>query len=118
VVAWLRDLRSSGRSEALSAALADLHARGWPLERLARALGVSKQAVQSRIRRASGGPVAGETPVPGFARHRTPATRARPHLTVRCDHALRAAAHRAAADEGSSLSQVIERILHRYLNSR
>lgn len=120
VVAWLRELRSSGRSEALSAALADLHARGWPLERLARALGVSKQAVQSRIRRAPRIPAAGETPVapPAFATRRAPATRARPHLTVRCDHALRAAAHRAAAAEGSSLSQVIERILHRYLNSR
>jgi hypothetical protein len=119
VVAWLRDLRSSGKSEALSAALADLHERGWPLERLARALGVSKQAVQSRIRRASGAIEApGAVDVPGIARHRAPAARARPHLTVRCDHALRAAAHRAAADEGSSLSQVIERILHRYLNSR
>jgi antitoxin component of RelBE/YafQ-DinJ toxin-antitoxin module len=116
---WLRDLRSSGKSEALSAALADLHERGWPLERLARALGVSKQAVQSRIRRASGAIEApGAVDVPGIARHRAPAARARPHLTVRCDHALRAAAHRAAADEGSSLSQVIERILHRYLNSR
>jgi antitoxin component of RelBE/YafQ-DinJ toxin-antitoxin module len=119
VVAWLRDLRSSGKSEVLSAALADLHERGWPLERLARALGVSKQAVQSRIRRASGAIEApGAIDVPGIARHRAPAARARPHLTVRCDHALRAAAHRAAADEGSSLSQVIERILHRYLNSR
>lgn len=118
VVAWLRDLRSSGRSEALSAALADLHERGWPLERLARALGVSKQAVQSRIRRASGGPVEAPVLPPAFVTRRAPATRARPHLTVRCDHALRAAAHRAAADEGSSLSQVIERILRRYLNSR
>jgi antitoxin component of RelBE/YafQ-DinJ toxin-antitoxin module len=120
VVSWLRELRSSGRSEALSAALADLHARGWPLERLARALGVSKQAVQSRIRRAAATPLAGEATgvVPGFARRRAPAVRARPHLTVRCDHALRAAAHRAAAAEGSSLSQVIERILRHYLDAR
>jgi antitoxin component of RelBE/YafQ-DinJ toxin-antitoxin module len=173
VVAWLRELRSSGRSESLSSALAELHALGWPLDRLAQALGVSKQAVQARIRRArrqadtapaDAGPAdarpadarpadaapadagpADAAPADGggsrggmatagaigaagviglagaaglraaFARRRAPAADARPHLTIRIDDALRAAAHRAAADEGSSLSQVIERILQHYL---
>ena len=39
----------------------------------------------------------------------------RPHLTIRIDQALRVAAHRAAAHDGRSLSQVIEAILDRYL---
>lgn len=148
VVAWLRELRASGPSESLSAALADLHARGWPLERLARALGMSKQAVQARIRRAAaagaavatrasdsregeGGAAARSTnaseamrsageairaPWSAIARRRPPEPDGpRPHLTVRIDHALRAAAHRAAASEGRSLSQVVELILERYL---
>jgi antitoxin component of RelBE/YafQ-DinJ toxin-antitoxin module len=128
VVTWLRELRASGPSESLSAALADLHARGWPLERLAHALGVSKQAVQARIRRAArsgaGGAVAGDVasragrvPWAAVARRRPPVPDAgpRPHLTVRIDQALRAAAHRAAASEGRSLSQVVESIIERYL---
>jgi antitoxin component of RelBE/YafQ-DinJ toxin-antitoxin module len=137
VVAWLRELRSAGPSELLSAALADLHQRGWPLERLAQALGVSKQAVQARVRRAAGrglraaaesgaGAAGAARPgaaglgaagvlVPAFVRRRPPAPGARPHLTVRIDQGLRAAAHRAAADEGRSLSQVVETILDRYL---
>jgi hypothetical protein len=116
----------------LSAALASLHDNGWPLASLARALGISKQAVQARIRRAvqarihrdapapppgelPGGPPAWLKP-PAFPRPRTPtADGRRPHRTIRVDRALRSAAHRAAASEGSSLSQVVERILHRYL---
>ena len=39
----------------------------------------------------------------------------RPHLTIKIDHTLRASAHRAAADEGSSLTQVVEAILDGYL---
>jgi hypothetical protein len=39
----------------------------------------------------------------------------RPHLTIKIDHSLRASAHRAAADEGHSLTQVVEAILDRYL---
>ena len=51
VAARLRELRSSGHSELLSATLAALREAGWPLRSLAEALGVSKQAVQRRIRR-------------------------------------------------------------------
>jgi len=120
VVVWLRELRAAGRSQALSAALAELHRRGWPLDRLAKALGVSKQAVQARVRRGVRSP-GGATPasvaslVPAIARRRPPAAGPRPHLTVRIDQGLRTAAHRVAADEGASLSQVVETILHRYL---
>ena len=39
----------------------------------------------------------------------------RPHLTIKIDHALRASAHQVAADEGHSLTQVVEGILDRYL---
>jgi hypothetical protein len=39
----------------------------------------------------------------------------RPHLTIKIDHTLRVSAHRVAADEGSSLTQVVEAILDRYL---
>ena len=39
----------------------------------------------------------------------------RPHLTIKIDHTLRVSAHQAAADEGSSLTQVVEAILDRYL---
>ena len=53
VAARLRELRSSGHSELLSATLAALREAGWPLRSLAEALGVSKQAVQRRIRRPS-----------------------------------------------------------------
>jgi hypothetical protein len=37
------------------------------------------------------------------------------HLTVKIDHALRSAAHGKAVREGSSLSQVIEKILDYYV---
>jgi hypothetical protein len=46
IAARLRELRSSGRSELLSATLAALREAGWPLRPLAEALGISKQAVQ------------------------------------------------------------------------
>lgn len=138
VATRLRELRTSGRSEALSATLAALSEAGWPLRSLAEALGVSKQAVQRRIRRVAGGEALSRTagsgalsrtagsgifswvtafePPPPFP-HRRPASANghRPHLTIRIDHALRSAAHQAAAREGSSLSQVVEAILDRYL---
>jgi antitoxin component of RelBE/YafQ-DinJ toxin-antitoxin module len=125
VVVWLRELRAAGRSQALSAALAELNRHGWPLDRLAQALGVSKQAVQARVRRAGRaiGDAADSAPaslhslVPAIARRRPPAAGPRPHLTVRIDQGLRTAAHRVAADEGASLSQVVETILHRYLRA-
>src|SRR5580693_5034292 len=50
VAARLRELRSSGSSELLSATLAALHEAGWPLRPLAQALGISRQAVQRRVR--------------------------------------------------------------------
>lgn len=129
IAARLRELRAAGRSDVLSAALASLHDSGWPLAPLAHALGISKQAVQARIRRAvqarvrrdaPPGELAGGAPAwlkpPAIPRPRMPAADGRrPHLTIRVDRTLRSAAHRAAASEGSSLSQVVERILHRYL---
>src|SRR5689334_14890928 len=51
VAARLRELRSSGRSELLSGTLAALNDAGWPLRSLAEALGISRQAVQARVRR-------------------------------------------------------------------
>jgi antitoxin component of RelBE/YafQ-DinJ toxin-antitoxin module len=120
VAARLRELRSSGRSELLSATLAALHEAGWPLRPLAEALGISRQAVQARVRRRPP-PELGEAlvncePPPPFP-HRRVASAAglRPHLTIKIDHTLRASAHRAAADEGNSLTQVVEAILDRYL---
>ncbi len=118
--ARLRELRSSGRSELLSATLAALAEAGWPLRSLAEALGISRQAVQARARRRVPAEVRGHVtscePPPPFP-HRRGASAAglRPHLTIKIDHALRAAAHRAAAREGRSLSQVVESILDRYL---
>ena len=135
VAARLLELRSTGRSELLSATLAALHEAGWPLRPLADALGISRQAVQARVRRwvpgmgpgidTEVGPGMGTElrdhltnfdPPPPFP-HRRVASAAglRPHLTIKIDHALRASAHRAAADEGHSLTQVIEAILDRYL---
>ncbi len=120
VAARLRELRSSGRSELLSASLAALNEAGWPLRPLADALGISRQAVQARVRRrAPSGlrehmvPI--EPPPPFPQRREASATGLRPHLTIKIDHTLRASAHRAAADEGSSLTQVVEAILDRYL---
>ena len=55
VAARLRELRSSGRSELLSGTLAALTEAGWPLRSLAEALGVSRQAVQARVRRLAAG---------------------------------------------------------------
>jgi antitoxin component of RelBE/YafQ-DinJ toxin-antitoxin module len=119
VAARLRELRSSGRSELLSATLAALREAGWPLRPLAEALGISKQAVQRRIRRLPaelGGHVPNCEPPPPFPHRREASTNGlRPHLTIKIDHALRAAAHQAAAHEGNSLSQVVETILDRYL---
>jgi hypothetical protein len=56
-----------------------------------------------------------EPPPPFPHRRVASATGLRPHLTIKIDHTLRAAAHQAAADEGYSLSQVVETILDRYL---
>jgi antitoxin component of RelBE/YafQ-DinJ toxin-antitoxin module len=120
VAARLRELRASGRSELLSATLAALAEAGWPLRSLAEALGISRQAVQARARRRTAAELREHVmscdPPPPFP-HRRGASAAglRPHLTIKIDHALRAAAHRAAAHEGSSLSQVVESILDRYL---
>jgi predicted HicB family RNase H-like nuclease len=119
IAAVLRELRSTGRSELLSATLAALHEAGWPLRPLADALGISRQAVQRRVRRAAGAlreHVTHCEPPPPFP-HRRMASPAgiRTHLTVKIDHSLRASAHRAAADEGRSLTQVIEAILDRYV---
>jgi hypothetical protein len=122
VAGVLRELRASGRSELLSATLAALSEAGWPLRPLAEALGISKQAVQRRIRRRVPVPaelrpdVANFEPPPPFPHRREASANGhRPHLTIKIDHALRAAAHQAAAHEGSSLSQVVETILDRYL---
>jgi antitoxin component of RelBE/YafQ-DinJ toxin-antitoxin module len=125
VAARLRELRSSGRSELLSATLAALNEAGWPLRPLAEALGVSRQAVQARVRRRAPDGlrehvVACEIvhcePPPPFPQRRAASVAGfRPHLTIKIDHTLRASAHQAAADEGSSLTQVVEAILDRYL---
>jgi antitoxin component of RelBE/YafQ-DinJ toxin-antitoxin module len=113
----LRELRSSGRSELLSVTLAALHEAGWPLRPLAEALGISKQAVQARVRRrAAARPEVACEPPPPFPQRRVASPAGlRPHLTIKIDHALRASAHRVAADEGHSLTQVVEGILDRYL---
>ena len=124
VAARLRELRSSGRSELLSGTLAGLSEAGWPLRSLAEALGVSRQAVQARVRRLAGAglrdplrdPAVPCEPPPPFPQRRVAsASGLRPHLTIKIDHTLRASAHQAAADEGSSLTQVVEAILDRYL---
>src|ERR1700721_1303094 len=120
VAGWLRELRSSGRSELLSATLAALSEAGWPLRPLAEALGISKQAVQRRIRRRIPAELRGhvtnlEPPPPFPHRREASSTGLPPHLTIKTAHALRAAAPQAAAHEGSSLSQVVESILDRYL---
>ena len=121
VAGLLRDLRGSGQSELLSATLAALHERGWPLRPLAAALGISRQAVLARVRRLVPAEVRSRVPtVPPpapFPRRRpTRPEGRRPHLTVKIDQALRAAALRKAQGEGSSLTQVIERILDHYLH--
>jgi predicted HicB family RNase H-like nuclease len=120
VATRLRELRSTGHSELLSATLAALHEAGWPLRPLAEALGISRQAVQARVRRRAAAelrdPVTNCDPPQPFPRRRVAsAAGLRPHLTIKIDHTLRSSAHRAAADEGHSLTQVVEGILDRYL---
>ena len=120
IAARLRELRLSGRSDLLSATLAALSEAGWPLRPLAEALGISKQAVQRRIRRRIPAELRGhvtncEPPPPFPHRREASANGHRPHLTIKIDHTLRSAAHQAAAREGNSLSQVVETILDRYL---
>ena len=120
VAARLRELRSSGRSELLSGTLAALNEVGWPLRSLADALGISRQAVQARVRRRAladlRDPGVPCEPPPPFPQRRVASQAGlRPHLTIKIDQTLRASAHRAAADEGSSLTQVVESILDRYL---
>jgi antitoxin component of RelBE/YafQ-DinJ toxin-antitoxin module len=120
VAGRLRELRSSGRSELLSGTLAALNEAGWPLRSLGEALGISRQAVQARVRRrAKAGlrdPGVPCEPPPPFPQRRVASPAGlRPHLTIKIDHTLRVSAHRAAADEGNSLTQVVEAILDRYL---
>ena len=59
--------------------------------------------------------VACEPPPPFPQRRVASAAGLRPHLTVKIDYTLRVSAHRVAADEGHSLTQVVEGILDRYL---
>ena len=120
IAARLRELRSSGRSELLSGTLAALNEAGWPLRSLGEALGISRQAVQARVRRrARAGlrdPGVPCEPPPPFPQRRVASPAGlRPHLTIKIDHTLRVSAHQAAADEGNSLTQVVEAILDRYL---
>ena len=120
VASYLRDLRKSGQSDRLSAALARLHEVGWPLRPLADALGISRQAVQARVRQTIPDEVRQAVPAvppPSAFPRRRPASASgrRPHLTVKVDQTLRSDAHRRAEGEGSSLSQVIEKILDHYL---
>ena len=124
MAARLRELRSSGRSELLSGTLAALTEAGWPLRSLAEALGISRQAVQARVRRLTRAglrnpardPAVPCEPPPRFPQRRVAsASGLRPHLTIKIDTTLRTSAHRAAADEGSSLTQVVEAILDGYL---
>jgi antitoxin component of RelBE/YafQ-DinJ toxin-antitoxin module len=121
IAARLRELRSAGHSDLLSATLAALNQAGWPLRPLADALGISRQAVQARVRGRATADLPDQVPKceppPPFP-HRRVASAAglRPHLTIKIDHTLRVAAHQAAADEGCSLSQVVETILDRYLS--
>jgi hypothetical protein len=120
VAARLRELRSSGSSELLSATLAALHEAGWPLRPLAQALGISRQAVQRRVRHRTPAELRTHVitcdPPPRFPqRRRASGDGLRPHLTIKIDHTLRSSAHRAAADEGNSLTQVVEAIVDRYL---
>ena len=86
--------------------------------------GSAGQAVQARVRRlARSGlrdplrdpAVPCEPPPPFPQRREASASGLRPHLTIKIDHTLRTSAHQAAADEGSSLTQVVEAILDRYL---
>ena len=118
--AYLRNLRKSGDSDLLSATLARLHEFGWALRPLADALRISRQAVQARIRHPVPSAVRSrvpEVPPPSAFPRRRPALASgrRVHLTVKIDHALRSAAHGKAVREGSSLSQVIEKILDYYV---
>jgi hypothetical protein len=120
IAAYLRNLRKSGDSDLLSATLARLHEVGWPLRPLADALGISRQAVQARIRQSVPSAVRSrvpDVPPPSAFPRRRPALASgrRAHLTVKIDHALRSAAHGKAVREGSSLSQVIEKILDYYV---
>jgi len=120
IAARLRELRATGHSDLLSATLAALNEAGWPLRPLADALGISRQAVQARVRRRAAAALREhvtncEPPPPFPHRRMASAAGCRPHLTIKIDHSLRASAHRAAADEGSSLTQVVEAILDRYL---
>ena len=92
----------------LSATLAALHEAGWPLRPLADALGISKQAV----RPGCAGPARGVAhqvlncdPSSSFPHRRVASAAASPHLTIKIDHALRVCGHRAAADEGDSLTR-------------
>jgi hypothetical protein len=121
VASYLRDLRESGQSDLLSATLGRLHEVGWPLRPLATALGISRQAVQARVRQPLPDGVRAqvpEVPPPSAVPRRRPAASSgrRPHLTVKVDQALRTDAHRQAVGEGRSLSQVIEKILDAYLH--
>lgn len=117
----LQRLRATGRGKLLSATLAHLYGIGWPLRSLAEALGVSRQAVQARVRqdvpvdvRASVGRL--DTP-PSFPRQRQPVgpgVRRRPS-TVQVDLEVRELARARAEVDGLSLTQVVESVVRRYL---
>ncbi|MCU1494149.1 MAG: hypothetical protein JWO62_1913 [Acidimicrobiaceae bacterium] len=119
----LQELRASGDGKLLSATLAHLHELGWPFRTLADALGISRQAVQSRVRRVPAEvrvTVGNLQPPPLYPRQRqpmAPGVRRRPS-TVQVDVELRHRARAKAWREGVSLTQVVERILRSYLGQR
>lgn len=120
VGAHLQKLRADGQSDLLSATLAALHEAGWPLRPLGEALGISRQAVQARTRRQVPAEVrslvAPCAPPPPYPRRRPGALGApRRPFTVKVDPALRSAARTKAGQEGMSLTQIVHRILDRYL---
>ena len=107
VAARLRELRSAGRSGVLSATLAALHEAGWPLPALASALGVSRQAIQVRVRQKVPAEFRDRgvdyAPPPPFPRRREASKgRLRPHVTIKIDQGVRVFAghHEEAARIG------------------
>jgi hypothetical protein len=122
IATLLRELRSSGNGKLLSATLAHLHDIGWPLRTLACALGVSRQAVQARVRQHVPAEVRLRVqrlgPPPRYPRQRQPMAPGvrRSPSTVQVDTELRHRARVKAWREGSSLTQVVERILRTYLH--
>lgn len=116
----LLELQSEGPDTRFNAYLAALNEAGWSMQALAEVLGVTRQAVSLRVKKAEIGDTSDLPPVPP----RSPHTRARTNLSsdevqsfsVRLDSGLHDLVRKRAKREGAGITAILVDGLEDYAN--